>query len=56
VDRCRFRRPVVPGDQLRIEASIISLKMRVCKCRATATVDGKLCAEADLLSVLVERP
>ena len=56
VDRCRFRRPVVPGDQLRIEASIVSLKMRVCKCHATASVDGNLCAEADLLSVLVDRP
>jgi 3-hydroxymyristoyl/3-hydroxydecanoyl-(acyl carrier protein) dehydratase len=56
VDRCRFRRPVVPGDQLRIEASIVSLKSRVCKCKATATVDGKVCAEAELLSVLVERP
>jgi 3-hydroxyacyl-[acyl-carrier-protein] dehydratase len=47
---------VVPGDQLRIEASIVSLKTRVCKCKATATVDGKVCAEAELLSVLVERP
>jgi 3-hydroxyacyl-[acyl-carrier-protein] dehydratase len=56
VDRCRFRRPVVPGDQLRIEARILSLKTRVCKCRATATVDGKVCAEAELLSVLVDRP
>ncbi len=56
VDRCKFRRPVVPGDQLRIEARIVSLKTRVCKCRATASVDGKLCAEAELLSVLVERP
>jgi beta-hydroxyacyl-ACP dehydratase FabZ len=56
VDRCRFRRPVVPGDQLRIEAEIVSLKMRVCKCHATASVDGNLCAEADLLSVLVDRP
>ncbi len=56
VDRCKFRRPVVPGDQLRIEARILSLKTKVCKCRATASVDGKLCAEAELLSVLVERP
>ena len=56
VDRCKFRRPVVPGDQLRIEAEIVSLKMRVCKCHATAAVDGNLCAEADLLSVLVDRP
>ncbi len=56
VDRCKFRRPVVPGDQLRIEAEIVSLKTRVCKCRATATVDGALCTEAELLSVLVDRP
>jgi len=56
VDRCKFRRPVVPGDQLRIEAEIVSLKTRVCKCRATATVDGMVCAEAELLSVLVDRP
>ena len=56
VDRCKFRRPVVPGDQLRIEAEIVSLKTRLCKCRATATVDGALCAEAQLMSALVDRP
>ena len=56
VDRCKFRRPVVPGDQLRIEAEIVSLRTRVCKCRATASVDGGVCAEAELLSVLVDRP
>jgi beta-hydroxyacyl-ACP dehydratase FabZ len=55
VDHCKFRRPVVPGDQLRIEALITSLKTRVCKCHARATVEGNLCAEADLLSVLVDR-
>ena len=56
VDRCKFRRPVVPGDQLRIEAEIVSLKTKVCKCRATARVDGNVCTEAELLSVLVDRP
>lgn len=56
VDRCKFRRPVVPGDQLRIEAEIISLKSRACKCRASARVDGALCAEAELMSILVDRP
>ena len=56
VDNCKFRRPVVPGDQLRLEAELTAVKMRVCKCRARATVDGNLCAEADLLSVLVDRP
>jgi len=56
VDRAKFRRPVVPGDQLRVEAEIVSLRMRTCKCRARALVDGALCAEAELMSVLVDRP
>jgi beta-hydroxyacyl-ACP dehydratase FabZ len=56
IDRCKFRRPVIPGDQLRIEAEIVSLKTRLCKCRATATVDGALCAQAELMSALVDRP
>lgn len=56
VDRAKFRRPVVPGDQLRLEAEIVSLKARTCKCRARALVDGALCAEAELMSVLVDRP
>lgn len=56
VDHCRFRRPVIPGDQLRIVAEIVSLKTRICKCRATATVGDARCAEAELLSALVDRP
>jgi beta-hydroxyacyl-ACP dehydratase FabZ len=56
VDRCKFRRPVVPGDQLVIEAHMVSVKTRLCKCRATAKVEGILCAEAELMSVLVDRP
>jgi len=56
VDRAKFRRPVVPGDQLRLDAEIVSLRMRTCKCRARALVDGALCAEAELMSVLVDRP
>lgn len=56
VDRAKFRRPVVPGDQLRLEAEIVSLRMRTCKCRARALVDGALCAEAELMSVLIDRP
>ena len=56
VDRCKFRRPVVPGDQLRIEADILQLRTRACRCKVIATVDGALCAEAELLSTLVDRP
>ena len=55
VDRCKFRRPVVPGDQLRIEAEIVSMKSRLSKCRARATVEGALCAEAELTSAMVDR-
>lgn len=56
IDRCKFRRPVVPGDQLVIEVEMVSIKSRISKCRATAKVGGALCAEAELLSSLVERP
>ena len=56
VDRCKFRRPVLPGDQLRIESEILQLRTRFSRCRATATVDGALCTEAELLSTLVDRP
>jgi 3-hydroxyacyl-[acyl-carrier-protein] dehydratase len=56
IDRCKFRRPVVPGDQLVMEVEMVSIKSRISKCRATAKVAGALCAEAELLSSLVERP
>ena len=55
VDRCRFRRPVLPGDQLHLEVEILSVRMRVGKCRAVARVDGQLCAEPEISSVLVDR-
>jgi beta-hydroxyacyl-ACP dehydratase FabZ len=55
VDSCRFRRPVLPGDQLRLEIDIVSVKMRLGKCRGIAKVDGQLCAEAEISSILVDR-
>ena len=56
VDRCKFRRPVLPGDQLRIEVDIVSIKSRLAKCRAVARVEGALCSEAELTSAIVDRP
>ena len=41
VDKCRFRRPVVPGDQLRLEVEIVSVRLRMGKCRGVATVDQR---------------
>ena len=55
VDRAKFRKPVVPGDQLRLEVEYTAMKSRLVKCRGAATVDGTLCAEAELFSVMVER-
>ncbi|HEV8610535.1 MAG TPA: 3-hydroxyacyl-ACP dehydratase FabZ [Thermoanaerobaculia bacterium] len=56
IDRCKFRKPVVPGDQLVIEVEMLSIRSRISKCRATAKVDDALVAEADLLSTFVDRP
>jgi beta-hydroxyacyl-ACP dehydratase FabZ len=55
VDRCKFRRPVLPGDQVRLDVEYMAMKPRLVKCRARATVDGNLCAEAEMFSVMVER-
>src|SRR5919112_3849700 len=40
IEEAKFRRPVVPGDQLRIEVKFLKLKPSVAKMQATATVDG----------------
>lgn len=56
IDACKFRRPVVPGDQLRLEVEIITTKLRLCKARGRALVDGHLCAEAIIFSSIVEAP
>jgi beta-hydroxyacyl-ACP dehydratase FabZ len=54
IDKVRLRRPVVPGDQLRMELTVLSLRQRSCKMAGRATVDGKLAAEAILLSFMVD--
>ncbi|MBL7016436.1 MAG: 3-hydroxyacyl-ACP dehydratase FabZ [Kiritimatiellales bacterium] len=49
IDNARFRRPVVPGDQLRMEIEIIKAKPRLSKVHAKAFVDDQLVSEADLM-------
>jgi 3-hydroxyacyl-[acyl-carrier-protein] dehydratase len=56
VDKARFRRPVVPGDQLRLECEVLQQRSNSVKIKGVATVDGKVAAEAELFSVLIERP
>ena len=55
VDEARFRRPVVPGDQLRLSMEVLKLRSRNCKMRGIAEVDGEIVAEAEIMSALVER-
>jgi UDP-3-O-[3-hydroxymyristoyl] N-acetylglucosamine deacetylase/3-hydroxyacyl-[acyl-carrier-protein] dehydratase len=55
IDKARFRKPVLPGDQLRFELELLALKMRVCKMQGRAYVGGDLVAEAELLANIVER-
>ena len=56
VDKARFRKPVVPGDQVRLECEILQRRSNSVKIHGTATVNGEVVAEAEMLSVMVERP
>jgi beta-hydroxyacyl-ACP dehydratase FabZ len=56
INEAKFRRPVVPGDQLRIEVEFLKLKATVAKVRGKATVDGNLVAEAEIVATLSDRP
>ena len=56
VDKARFRRPVVPGDQLILECEVLHRRASTVKMRGVAKVNGVVVAEAELLSVLVDRP
>jgi UDP-3-O-[3-hydroxymyristoyl] N-acetylglucosamine deacetylase/3-hydroxyacyl-[acyl-carrier-protein] dehydratase len=55
IDGAKFRRPVVPGDQLRFKLQLLSVKRRTMKMRGEAYVDGGLVAEAELLATVVDK-
>jgi beta-hydroxyacyl-ACP dehydratase FabZ len=52
IDHVRFRKPVVPGDQLRLELEIIKHRQSIWGFKGKALVDGKIVAEAELLAML----
>jgi 3-hydroxyacyl-[acyl-carrier-protein] dehydratase len=60
IERAKFRRPVSPGDQLRLEANVIGWRamprMTAAKIHGLAYVDGKVVAEATLSCQLVDSP
>ena len=55
INETKFRRPVVPGDQIRFEVEILQLRRQMCRMKGAAYVDGKLVAEAEMSSVVVDR-
>jgi len=55
IEEAKFRRPVLPGDQLRIEMVVLKRKQTVAKMKGTATVNGAVVAEATLMCKLADR-
>ena len=56
IENARFRKPVVPGDQLRFEVNVLKYKMGFCKLEGKAFVDDKLVCEATVQSAVADKP
>jgi beta-hydroxyacyl-ACP dehydratase FabZ len=55
IDKAKFRKPVIPGDQLRFELEQIKRRANIRAYSAKATVDGTVVAEAELMAMIVDR-
>jgi len=55
VDKARFRRPIGPGDQMRIEVDLVQERGRVFRCRGVVRVDGQPASEAELMFMATDR-
>ncbi len=55
IERARFRRPVVPGDQIRYEIEVLRLRRSHAKLQGKAYVEGQIAAEAVVSSAMVDR-
>ncbi len=56
IDKARFRRPVIPGDQLLLTVELLTVRGTFIKVRGEARVEGQLAAEAEMLSSLLDLP
>ncbi len=54
IDGVKFRKPVLPGDQLVMEVKVLQFKGRICKMRGEAFVGGQKVAEAEFMSMLMD--
>jgi len=55
IEKAKFRRPVVPGDQLRLEVSIVQSRGNVWKFSGNALVEDKIAAEAEFTAMVTDR-
>ena len=56
IEEARFRKPVLPGDQLRIEVTVLNWRSTMVKLKGVATVDGTVVSDATFTAALVPRP
>lgn len=55
LDKVKFRKPVLPGDQIRFTVEMVLFRRGICKMKGVAHVDGNLVAEAEMLAAIVDR-
>ena len=55
IDKARFKKPVTPGDQLKISASVIASKQAIWKTSATVTVEDKIVCQANLMAAFTKK-
>jgi beta-hydroxyacyl-ACP dehydratase FabZ len=55
IDKCRFRKPVVPGDQLIFEVELVAKRSTFAKIKGRALVDDEVVCEAEMMSALAKR-
>jgi len=56
IDNARFRKPVVPGDVLRMEIDLLKVKLGIMKTHGVAKVDNEVVAEADMMFAFIDPP
>jgi len=55
IDKAKFRKPVIPGDQIRFEMDVIKIRSNIVNFKGQALVDGSLVAEAEMMAMIVDR-
>ena len=55
LDNVKWRRPVVPGDQIRFEVEVLQIRGATCRMKGIGTVDGKVVAEAEMMARVVDK-